>query len=624
MKKLKSDYKSFKNFLSAYNTEFSIPYYQRAYIWSNNGNSFVLKKFIRDIAEQFDDCNKNNYDKAYFIGNFATCKSRVNYIVDGQQRLTTLLIFLKILSNYTKTSIKSYFYNGDNFLISDSGDLSSNLEYFLFKKNTGTYDVNGSIKAAVDIIEKEVKDFVKIYSTEELVGLETYVLDNVYLSYVEFDSEKDALKYFLNINSLSVPLTEMEIFYAYMSQIIQTTSYSDISIDSIKENLSRIAKRTEKLSDEDLVYVFLKAYFKDDANIGAISAKKDKIGIGNWLSGYKMDILGNSTKALDLIKNFEYYLYDVEEILNYITGNKPGMSKWKQIHLNYILNSYTKNKNIKDTLLALLVNRHDYHTTNIYKDGTTDLDITKLDSFCKAANAVYITNFFNGNNKEDMLDIMKYTEPRRQSTATIKNIGYDNLLMLNYPTERQDIKYKIKDNQHEIHLVLAIQEAYLNYISNPVYSMNSLLTELLNTNNYTIEHLYTKKDFTDPTRLQAWEKIGSFNGDTAAKFDSIRSAFENLSLLNRNTNSSLNADTISKKIFGYSTVRSITSNNEPEFLVQSFSDTSEFYTDKNIVALKLPARNIILGDDGITWKHSKDNTTFIKELAEKAVNMLFI
>lgn len=621
-KGLKAEFKSYKNFLLEYNYSFSIPYYQREFIWSLEENKFVLKKFIRDIAEQFDECKRNNYEKSYFIGNFATCSNKVNSIVDGQQRLTTMTILLKMLSNYTKSNNKNYFYSGNSFLISDNGYLANNLEHFLFGKNGVSFDVNGSIKLSIDIIEEEVKKLVKKYSTQDLKDFEDYVLNNVYLTYIEFDNDKDALKYYLNINSLSVPLTEMEVFYAFTSQVIQFTTYN-VTVEAIKANLNRIDEKIKQLSDEDLVYLFLKTYFKDDGNIGSLNDKKSKTGVGRWLSGYKMEILSDPTKALDFIQKLTYYINDVEEILSYLTGTKSGMVTYKHIHLNYLINNYSKNRNIKEILLALFLNRHNYNDVNIYKKGTLDIDPILLESFCKAANAVMITKYFNGNKKDEKTNLIDYTVPRSQANFTVANIGYANLRSLNYPTERQDLKYKIEDNQHEIHFILALQEAFLNYTANPVYSLNSLLSELLNTNTYTIEHLFTKKDFIETKRRDAWDKKGLFDETNPAKYDEIRSSFKNLSLLDRNTNSSLSSNTISLKLTGYANARSITSSNEPEYLVQSFVAGSDFYKNDNIQKLNLPERVLKIDNDGITWEHSDNNDKFIEMLSRLAVKELF-
>lgn len=622
MKKLRSDYKSFLDFLKIYNSSFSIPYYQRKYIWSEKNNQYILIKFIRDIINQFVE----DSDKSYFIGNFAMCKSSVNDIVDGQQRITTLLILLKVVASYTKEDMKKIMYaNNNTFILSDS-ELSYNLRGFLFNENTEK-DVNGNINIAIELIKKEIESFAKKNSLEVIKNFGEYILSSVYLSYIEFDNEKDALKYFLNINSLSVPLTEIEIFYAYTSELIQITKNNEIKIDDLKRNLERVDNKIKAVTSEDFIYIFLEAYFKNDLAIKYLDGKKT--GVGRWLSGYKMDILNGGIIAVNFLANLVQYIYDAEIIIDYLLGTKSGCSSYKQIYFNYLYNRYTRNKNVKYILLGLFINRHDYNGKNIYKKGTTDIDPKLLDSYCKAANAVIVTHIFGGfdeKKEHTLLDqLLTYTNSKTPASIIIKNINYDNMFNLNYRTDTQDPKYKIADNHDEIQFILSVQEAYLNNIASPeTCTMNTVLYELLDpSGKFTIEHLFTKKDFTESSRRNEWEKKGLFSEDSPAKYDLVRSKFENLSLLDRNTNSSVGAKTISLKLFDYKNACEILTTKEPELLVQSYVSDSKFYNNENIKALNIPTRVLKIDDNSITWENSENNRSFIKQVSKLAVEKLF-
>lgn len=66
---------------------FVIPEYQRAYTWGER----QFSQFVEDLME----CGKN-----YFLGHFLFEKSENTlYIIDGQQRLTTCVIFFSVLMN---------------------------------------------------------------------------------------------------------------------------------------------------------------------------------------------------------------------------------------------------------------------------------------------------------------------------------------------------------------------------------------------------------------------------------------------------------------------------------------------------------------------------------------------
>ncbi|MBI2647539.1 DUF262 domain-containing protein [Candidatus Woesearchaeota archaeon] len=73
---------------------FKVPQYQRAYAWSEK----QLMDFLEDI-------NNQRKDKEYFFGTILFQDNGVRDgfeqidIVDGQQRITTLVIFMKVLLN---------------------------------------------------------------------------------------------------------------------------------------------------------------------------------------------------------------------------------------------------------------------------------------------------------------------------------------------------------------------------------------------------------------------------------------------------------------------------------------------------------------------------------------------
>src|SRR5690606_33208268 len=75
---------------------FLIPVYQRAYSWEKE----QWNEFLNDLLEQIEGNNN------YFFGNILleTIKKDLRYeIIDGQQRLTTLTIFIRSLLNVLST-----------------------------------------------------------------------------------------------------------------------------------------------------------------------------------------------------------------------------------------------------------------------------------------------------------------------------------------------------------------------------------------------------------------------------------------------------------------------------------------------------------------------------------------
>ncbi|MBS1645240.1 MAG: DUF262 domain-containing protein [Bacteroidetes bacterium] len=78
------------------NAQYIIPIYQRPYSWTDE----QLRKFISDIFTSFWGNDGNSNEEPMFIGTMQLSAKNVNNeqdIIDGQQRLTTFLIFFKVL-----------------------------------------------------------------------------------------------------------------------------------------------------------------------------------------------------------------------------------------------------------------------------------------------------------------------------------------------------------------------------------------------------------------------------------------------------------------------------------------------------------------------------------------------
>jgi uncharacterized protein with ParB-like and HNH nuclease domain len=83
-------------FFDSSQKNYEIPVYQRAYSWDEKNWNI----FLEDILEQ------PNGDNSYFYGNILleTIKKDRNYeVIDGQQRLMTLTIFMRSLLNTLKS-----------------------------------------------------------------------------------------------------------------------------------------------------------------------------------------------------------------------------------------------------------------------------------------------------------------------------------------------------------------------------------------------------------------------------------------------------------------------------------------------------------------------------------------
>jgi uncharacterized protein with ParB-like and HNH nuclease domain len=82
---------------------FVIPDYQRAYSWEDK----QLIPFLNDILEHCDDNDNPSDDTRYYLGHYILEKSKgsdIVEIVDGQQRICTVYLFLMVCGHLDKTA----------------------------------------------------------------------------------------------------------------------------------------------------------------------------------------------------------------------------------------------------------------------------------------------------------------------------------------------------------------------------------------------------------------------------------------------------------------------------------------------------------------------------------------
>ena len=105
MSKLNIDQKTIKELLSNKHSDFLIPDYQRPYAWSEDEcatlwDDLFAFAFPNDDSEQF-----NSASDEYFLGPIVTFKNDNEKleIIDGQQRLTTIMLLLRASTISSRT-----------------------------------------------------------------------------------------------------------------------------------------------------------------------------------------------------------------------------------------------------------------------------------------------------------------------------------------------------------------------------------------------------------------------------------------------------------------------------------------------------------------------------------------
>ena len=220
---------------------FRIPDYQRAYVWGKD-----------EISELIDDVNhasEHNPDGQYFLGSMVLCKTArdvdgVDFeeyeLLDGQQRLTTLMLMLacirdRVTDPKLSEACRGMLFQEENkwkkipgrnrivydirdnvgdfierYVKVDDGTRSANLAGIASDKNLSLANMAGgmlTLHAGFDDKDK----FPSESDFDRFVG---YLLNNALFIYVSTDNLDDAFRLFTILNDRGVPLSNSDILKA--------------------------------------------------------------------------------------------------------------------------------------------------------------------------------------------------------------------------------------------------------------------------------------------------------------------------------------------------------------------------------------------------------------------------
>jgi uncharacterized protein with ParB-like and HNH nuclease domain len=223
MKEILGKAKSVRELLKG--VKYSIDYYQREYKWHDK----QLRELIDDLSSKFLEEYQPEHDRRkvaeyphYFLGSIIVSKKEsANYIVDGQQRLTSLTLLLIYLRNLEKELPGDNQVNIDELIVSvQFGQKSFNLDVeerrpcmealfqgTPFDATDRSESVQNLVKRFSDIDEcfpEELRD-------EALPYFIDWLLENVNIVEITAYSDDDAYTIFetMNDRGLSISPTDM-------------------------------------------------------------------------------------------------------------------------------------------------------------------------------------------------------------------------------------------------------------------------------------------------------------------------------------------------------------------------------------------------------------------------------
>lgn len=249
MSKLSVDQKTIEQLLAEKKANFLIPDYQRPYAWDDE-QCLTLWDDIFEFA--FPDNNTDNFnnDSEYFLGAIVTFRNgRFSEVIDGQQRLTTLMLLLRAFydkfekmkdpySQAMRSRIEKCIWMTDEYgiLNKDSLKISSEVatdddkDEFIEILRAGHVLANNKSQYASNFsfFQKKLECFINEYPSYT-ASLAARILNNCILLPIEAENQDAALRIFSTLNDRGLPLSDADIFkaqfYKYYGGIGQKSQF---------------------------------------------------------------------------------------------------------------------------------------------------------------------------------------------------------------------------------------------------------------------------------------------------------------------------------------------------------------------------------------------------------------
>lgn len=299
MSKLNIDQKTVKDLFENKKSDFLIPDYQRPYAW---GESECLTLWEDIFSFAFPDNDKDSFNSdsdEYFLGPIVTFKNDQGKIeiIDGQQRLTTLMLFLRAFyarygnmqdseSKATRENIEKCIWRTDEFgkpnmsalkISSEVATDNDKSEFLAILKNgVASKEMKSNYAVNYRFFQAKIEGFLGAFP-----GYFSYlpirILNNCILLPIEAESQDTALIIFSTLNDRGKPLSDADIFKAQLYKYFSAKGEKDDFIKKWRALEELCEKIFHPISGTPMDELFTRYMYFERAKMGIKSSTTEAL-----------------------------------------------------------------------------------------------------------------------------------------------------------------------------------------------------------------------------------------------------------------------------------------------------------------------------------------------------------
>ncbi len=345
------------------NRRYDIDSYQREYKWQTK----QLVELLEDLCGKFLEHYKENHERQevsryghYFLGSIILSQKKgLSFIIDGQQRLTTLTLFLIYLHHRQRKLATSERVEVTNLIMSSKyGKKSYNIDVperapCLDKLYSGeayfpTAKDPEAVRNMVARYKEIEQNFPQEISDAALPYFLDWLLNNVHLVEITAYSDDDAYTIFETMNDRGLSLAPLDMLKGYL--------IANITDENERERINSIWKQTtnrllelDKEEPANAVKAWLRGQYADsirERKKGAKAGDFDRLGteFHRWVRENEKRI--GLSKAPDFVRfverDFQFYSDQYERLQRASLKSVEGLetvyaNAWLEFTLQYPL-----------------------------------------------------------------------------------------------------------------------------------------------------------------------------------------------------------------------------------------------------------------------------------------------
>lgn len=339
---MKTESHSIHDVLAKNATSFFIPPFQRAYAWGRP----EIERYFSDISRIIEsELDAQQHDKLeHFFGTVVIKEEKAGFanksvVVDGQQRLTTTLLFLIALRDSETNSNKKDFID-QNYLKNNSSSFQDKIKLKQVTKDWDSYRalVNktepkpGVISIAYNLLKKLINEKKrlnpKVAFEHYIIAIQRMNVAVIFLDERPFKGE-DPQIIFETLNSLGKPLTLSDLVRNFVLLNMESDKQSDIYEKIWHPKIEQVLQEnTSKFFRDYLQY-------KTASSLKVVSDNNTKELYQQFKDFVEFKFDNHNDFIKDIVRFVMCYKWIITEVVNdSISTNKPNDDVIKELLRN--------------------------------------------------------------------------------------------------------------------------------------------------------------------------------------------------------------------------------------------------------------------------------------------------